>query len=55
MAKRPFMLIVGERIQLRTGFVRQRGEGDKGAMGVSEFADFVNDLVNKELLITIKI
>ncbi len=51
LAKRPFMLIVGEKeFNSEQVSVRQRGEGDKGAMGVSEFADFVNELVNKELV-----
>ncbi|MBL6660934.1 MAG: threonine--tRNA ligase [Crocinitomicaceae bacterium] len=51
LAKRPFMLIVGEKeFNLEQVSVRQRGEGDKGAMGVVEFADFVNELVNKELV-----
>ena len=51
LAKRPFMLIVGEKeFNSEQVSVRQRGEGDKGTMGVSVFADFVNELVNKELV-----
>jgi len=52
LAKRPFMLIVGEKeFNSEQVSVRQRGEGDKGAMGIKEFADVVNELVNKELVI----
>ena len=51
LAKRPFMLIVGEKeFNSEQVSVRQRGEGDKGVMGVVEFANFVNELVNKELV-----
>jgi threonyl-tRNA synthetase len=52
LAKRPFMLIVGEKeFNTNQVSVRQRGEGDKGAMDIKDFADFVNDLVEKELVI----
>jgi len=52
LAKRPFMLIVGEKeFNLEQVSVRQRGEGDKGAMGIKDFAELVNTLVEKELVI----
>jgi len=52
LAKRPFMLIVGEKeLETEQVAVRQRGEGDKGTMGIKEFADFVHNLVEKELVI----
>jgi threonyl-tRNA synthetase len=52
LAKRPFMLIVGEKeFNSEQVAVRQRGEGDKGAMGIKDFADFINELVEKELVI----
>jgi len=52
LAKRPFMLIVGEKeLETEQVAVRQRGEGDKGTMGIKEFADFVQNLIEKELLI----
>ncbi len=51
LAKRPFMLIVGEKeFESEQVAVRQRGEGDKGTMSVGEFADFVNKIVEKELV-----
>ena len=52
LAKRPFMLIVGEKeFDTEQVSVRQRGEGDKGTMSIKEFADFVQNLVEKELVI----
>jgi threonyl-tRNA synthetase len=46
------MLIVGEKeFNSEQVAVRQRGEGDKGAMGIKDFADFINELVEKELVI----
>ena len=52
LAKRPFMLIVGEKeFDTDQVAVRQRGEGDKGTMSIKEFAEFVHDLVKKELVI----
>ena len=52
LSKRPFMLIVGEK-EFKTNkvSVRQRGEGDKGAMSIENFAALVNNLVEKELVI----
>jgi len=50
LAKRPFMLVIGEKeFESETVAVRQRGQGDQGSMSVKEFAEFVQDLVNKEL------
>ena len=52
LAKRPFMLIVGEKeFDSEQVSVRQRGVGDKGAMGIEDFAELVNKLVEKELVI----
>ena len=52
MAKRPFMLVIGEKeFEAKTVAVRQRGHGDQGSMSVDKFAEFVQDLVNKELAI----
>ena len=52
LAKRPFMLIVGEKeFSSEQVSVRQRGEGDKGAMGIEDFAELINKLVEKELVI----
>ena len=50
LAKRPFMLVIGEKeFEAKTVAVRQRGQGNQGSMSVKEFAEFVQDLVNKEL------
>ena len=52
LAKRPFMLVIGEKeFEADTVSVRQRGKGDQGSMSVKGFAEFVQDLVNKELAI----
>ncbi|MEJ6638510.1 MAG: threonine--tRNA ligase [Crocinitomicaceae bacterium] len=52
LAKRPFMLVIGEKeFEAGTVSVRQRGQGDQGSMSVKGFAEFVQDLVNKELAI----
>jgi len=52
LAKRPFMLVIGEKeFEANTVAVRQRGQGDKGSMSVEKFAQFVQDLVDKELAI----
>ena len=52
LAKRPFMLVIGEKeFEANTVAVRQRGQGDQGSMSVDKFAEFVQDLVNKELAI----
>lgn len=50
LAKRPFMLVIGEKeFEAETVAVRQRGQGDQGSMSVKEFAEFVQNLVSKEL------
>jgi len=50
MTKIPFMLIVGEsEVAAETIAVRQRGEGDLGAMQLNQFVEFVNKLVEDEL------
>ena len=50
LAKRPFMLVIGEKeFEAETVAVRQRGQGDQGSMSVKGFAEFVQNLVNKEL------
>ena len=52
MAKRPFMLVIGEKeYEANTVAVRQRVRGDLGSMGVDKFAEFVQELVKKELAI----
>ena len=52
LAKRPFMLVIGEKeYEANTVSVRQRGQGDLGSMGVDKFAEFVQELVKKELAI----
>lgn len=48
--KIPFMLIVGEQeAENNSVAVRQRGNGDLGTMTSQEFANLVNDLIEKEL------
>lgn len=52
LAKRPFMLVIGEKeFEANTVAVRQRGQADQGSMSVEKFAQFVQDLVDKELAI----
>ena len=52
LAKRPFMLVIGEKeFEAKTVAVRQRGQGDQGSMSVDRFAEFVQELVKKELAI----
>lgn len=52
IGKIPFMLIVGEQEALNDQVsVRQRGEGDLGAMSVEKFAELINNLVKNELAI----
>lgn len=48
--KVPFMLIVGEKeMETNTVSVRQKGEGDLGAMPLSNFVELINKLVEEEL------
>ena len=50
MGKTPFMLIVGEKeFESEQIAVRQRGEGDLGAMKVENFVEIINKLVEEEL------
>ena len=52
LGKIPFMLIVGERdFEANQVSVRQRGveNGDLGAMSVENFANIVNEAIDKEL------
>jgi threonyl-tRNA synthetase len=50
LKKVPFMLIVGEK-EAAEGLVsvRRQGDGDKGAMSISEFANLINSEVNERL------
>lgn len=46
----PYLLIVGEKEEESgTVSVRKQGEGDKGAMEISRFADFLNNEVKQQL------
>ena len=46
----PFLLIVGEKEEAeRKVSVRVQGEGDKGSMGIAEFADYLSSLVKAEM------
>jgi len=46
----PYLLIVGEKeAESETVSVRRQGEGDKGEMKISEFADFLNTEVRDQL------
>ncbi len=46
----PYLLIVGENEQEEQKIaVRKQGEGDKGKMGIEEFANIINDEINKVL------
>ena len=46
----PYLLIVGEKeAESDTVSVRRQGEGDKGSMTISEFADFINNEVREQL------
>ncbi len=45
----PFLLVVGEKEEAQNQVsVRVQGEGDKGAMGIEEFINFVTEQVRKE-------
>ena len=46
----PYLLVVGEKEEAEgTVAVRRQGEGDKGAMKMEEFRDFITDEVKKQL------
>ncbi len=50
MKRVPFLLIVGEKEQeSNTVSVRRQGEGDKGAMSVEEFKNFIKEEIQKQL------
>ncbi len=54
IAKIPFMLIVGEKeYEQNQVSVRQRGEGDRGAMTQDAFIEIVKEAVEKELAVEI--
>jgi len=46
----PYLLIVGEKeAESGTVSVRKQGEGDKGAMKIEEFIDFIRSEMKKEI------
>jgi threonyl-tRNA synthetase len=46
----PYLLIVGEKeVETNTVAVRRQGEGDKGVMGIEEFAGFISQQVENQL------
>lgn len=48
--KIPYLLIVGEKEELEnTLSVRKQAEGDKGTMSIKEFANLINDEIQKQL------
>jgi threonyl-tRNA synthetase len=48
----PYLLIVGEKEEAGNQVsVRKQGEGDKGTMSITDFAQFLNEEINKELAI----
>jgi threonyl-tRNA synthetase len=48
----PYLLVVGEKeVESNTVAVRRQGEGDKGVMGIAEFAKFLTEETSKELTI----
>ena len=50
MKKIPYLIIVGEKeVETESVAVRKQGEGDKGTMGLKEFADFINAEVAAQL------
>jgi len=51
LMKTPYMLIVGEKeMNENTVSVRKHGEGDKGAVPVATFIDYLKVLVNERAL-----
>jgi threonyl-tRNA synthetase len=54
ISKTPFMLIVGEKeFEQNQVSVRQRGEGDRGAMSQDAFIEIVKEAVEKQLAVEI--
>lgn len=46
----PYLLVIGEKEEAgELVSVRKQGEGDKGSMGLKEFADFINNEISKQL------
>ncbi len=51
LKKIPFMLVLGDReVESKNLSVRNRSEGDQGAMGLKEFIDLTHDLVKQRAL-----
>ena len=51
LKKIPFMLVLGDReVESKNLSVRNRSEGDQGAMGLKEFIDLTRDLVKRRAL-----
>ncbi len=51
LSKVPFMLIIGEKeVESNTVSVRKQGEGDVGEMTAEEFANFVNEEVERTIV-----
>ena len=50
LKKIPYLLIVGEKEEADGSIsVRKQGEGDMGSMGVKEFADHINQVIEQQL------
>ncbi len=50
LKKIPYLLIIGEKeVENESIAVRKQGEGDKGSMKVSEFVNFINSEIKKEI------
>lgn len=46
----PYLLVIGEKEEAgEMVSVRKQGEGDKGTMGLNEFAEFINSEIKKQL------
>ena len=51
LKKIPYLLIVGEKeMESESVSVRKQGDGDKGIMKISEFADFMHEEVQRQLV-----
>ena len=50
LKKIPYLLIIGEKeVESESIAVRKQGEGDKGSMKISEFVNFINSEIKKEI------
>jgi len=50
LKKIPYLLIIGEKeVENESIAVRKQGEGDKGSMKISEFVNFINSEIKKEI------